>query len=61
MGGSKPVPLSFTQPMIDAAISSQQLPYTQAIAAPLAASFPTSKAPKPVKEFKYVNAPITVC
>jgi hypothetical protein len=57
MGEPKPVPLSFTQPMIDAAMLSQQLPYQQAIATP--AAFPQGKTVKPVKEFKYVNAPIT--
>jgi hypothetical protein len=59
MGEPKPVPLSFTQPMIDAAMLSQQLPYQQAIAAPAAHQFPQGKSVKPVKEFKYVNAPIT--
>lgn len=59
-GEAKPVPLSFTQPMVEAAMLSQQLPYQQAITAPIASSFPQGKAVKPIKEFKIVNAPIMV-
>jgi len=57
-GGAKPIPQSFVQPMLDAAMLSQQTPYTAAVQESTTA-FPHSKGVKPIKEFKFVNAPIT--
>jgi hypothetical protein len=59
-GEAKPIPQSFVQPMIERAMLSTSLPYTQYVTSPIQASFPQAKAPKPIKEFKFVNAPITV-
>jgi len=53
-GGRQSVPHSFIQPMLDAATLSKNQP----IVAPVQEAFPKPKAVQPIKEFKYVNAPI---